>query len=47
MPRGSAMAVELMGSLYEDARECYEELLRLGVAKEQARAVLPVAQFTR
>ena len=31
---------------YGRARELYEELLEQGVAREQARLVLPVAQFT-
>ena len=30
----------------DTAVECYERLLELGVAKEQARAALPLAQFT-
>lgn len=31
---------------YEKAYECYEELLELNVAKELARAVLPVGMYT-
>lgn len=45
--RVSADVVSLLARTYEGNRRVYEELLALGVAKEQARAVLPVAQFTR
>lgn len=43
----SAAAVEIMAVAYDEARRIYETLLSLGVAREQARAVLPVAQMTR
>ncbi len=43
----SEQAVLTMVSAYEVARRAYEELLALGVAREQARSVLPVAQYTR
>lgn len=42
-----AQAVDIMAATYERCREQYELLLSLGVAKEQARAVLPVGQYTR
>jgi thymidylate synthase (FAD) len=35
-----------MAGLYESARALYERLLARGVAREQARLVLPVAQYT-
>jgi thymidylate synthase (FAD) len=35
-----------IGALYESARELYERLLARGVAREHARLVLPVGQFT-
>lgn len=40
-------AVDIMAAIYQRCREQYELLLQMGVAKEQARAVLPVGQFTR
>jgi thymidylate synthase (FAD) len=40
-------AIAVMGDAYDHARKAYEHLIQLGVANEQARAVLPVAQFTR
>jgi thymidylate synthase (FAD) len=40
-------AVDIMAAIYDRCREQYELLLQMGVAKEQARSVLPVAQFTR
>lgn len=33
-------------ALYHDARGLYEEMLATGVAREHARIVLPVAQYT-
>lgn len=33
-------------TLYQDARMLYEEMLGAGVAREHARIVLPVAQYT-
>lgn len=37
----------VMTSLYEEAWDTYEDLLTLGVAKEQARIVLPVGVYTK
>ena len=33
-------------AVYESARQLYENLLEQGVAREHARMVLPVSQFT-
>ncbi|RME45771.1 MAG: FAD-dependent thymidylate synthase [Chloroflexi bacterium] len=35
-----------IGELYEEARALYEEMLEAGIAREHARIVLPVAQYT-
>ena len=43
----SEHAVTVMERSYRQSREAYEELIAGGMAKEQARAVLPVAQYTR
>lgn len=40
-------AVTIMAESYRRSRQEYERLLALDVAKEQARAVLPVGQMTR
>ncbi len=42
----NAAAVADVAAVYEQARAVYERLLALGVAREHARMVLPVAQFT-
>lgn len=39
-------AVAVMRSVYDAAFDAYSDLLALGVAREQARMVLPVATFT-
>lgn len=36
-----------IGEVYAKARETYEQLLRYGVAREIARVVIPVAQYSR
>lgn len=41
-----AAAREAIAAVYEQARQVYERLLAQGVAREQARMVLPVAQYT-
>lgn len=38
---------ELIHGAFTDARETYEELLKMGVARELARIVIPVAQISR
>lgn len=40
-------AVEMIVNLNEDAYDAYKALLEMGVAKEQARVVLPVSMFTQ
>lgn len=42
----NAKLIGAIESLYEDARSLYESLLARGVAREHARMVLPVAQYT-
>jgi len=42
-----ADAVEMMSGAYDHAVSTYELLVKMGVAREQARAVLPLAQMTR
>jgi len=37
----------VLSSAYNKARETYEELLEVGVARELARLVVPVAQYSR
>lgn len=41
------VAREIIAKAHAEAREHYERLLAMGVAKELARAVLPVAQYSR
>lgn len=43
----SLLASDIMARAYEGAWNAYQRLLALGVAKEQARAVLPVATYTQ
>jgi thymidylate synthase (FAD) len=45
-PDENREAVESIAAVYEHARSVYEALLAKGVAREHARMVLPVAQFT-
>ena len=39
-------AKKIFGDTMNEILECYEKLLALGVAKEQARVILPLNQFT-
>jgi thymidylate synthase (FAD) len=43
----SQAAHALMGMAYEQAYEKYQELLSMGVARELARIILPVAMYTQ
>lgn len=45
--KASEAMVQIMAISYEESRRVYELLLSMGMAREQARAVLPVAQMTR
>lgn len=40
------LATEKYSSAIEKVYECYNELLKMGVAKEQARLILPLSQYT-
>jgi thymidylate synthase (FAD) len=40
------MLTEKMGDAYEGAYEVYEELLEAGIAREVARAILPVGTYS-
>jgi thymidylate synthase (FAD) len=42
----SDMLTEKMGDAYEGAYEVYEELLEAGIAREVARAILPVGTYS-
>ena len=42
----NAAFTQRIEALYRDARALYEEMLAAGVAREHARIVLPVAQYT-
>jgi thymidylate synthase (FAD) len=47
---GETAATELRAAIekaYEEARAAYEELLQVGVAREVARLVIPVGQYSR
>lgn len=46
--QGTAQIIQgMIASSHRDAREQYEKLLALGVAREVARVVIPVAQYSR
>lgn len=46
-PEVKDAATNIMEEAYSAAKEAYKELLAIGVAKEQARAVLPVSTVTK
>lgn len=45
-PKRNAAYQARIEALYRDARALYEDMLQAGVAREHARMVLPVAQYT-
>jgi thymidylate synthase (FAD) len=45
-PERNQMFRRRINELYRQARQLYEDMLEAGVAREHARMVLPVAQFT-
>lgn len=45
-PEVATRAQDLMGKQYQEAWNCYQELLEMGVARELARLVLPVGIYT-
>lgn len=46
-PDASKEAIELIDKQNSDAYKAYQELLELGMAREQARVVLPVSAYTQ